>query len=136
MIFIKTLKNTMQIKNVKIVFNDMIADILSNKKLNPIVTELFVRGRKLNITLVFITQSYFSRPKNIRLNSANCFIVKIPHKQELQQIALNRSSDIDFKDFMNLYKKCTAKPDSCLVIDATLASVNPLLFRKNLSERK
>ena len=62
------------------------------------------------------------------------FIIKIPNKQELQQIAFNRSSDIDFKDFMNLHKKCTAKPYSFLVIDATLASDNPLNFRKNLIE--
>ena len=118
-----------------IVFDDMIADMLSNKKLNPIVTELFIRGRKLNISLVFITQSYFAVPKNIRLNSTHYFIMKIPNKQELQQIAFNHSSDIDFKDFMNLYKKCTAKPYSFLVIDATLASDNPLRFRKNLLER-
>ena len=63
------------------------------------------------------------------------FITKIPNKQELQQIAFNHSSDIDFKDFINLYKKCTAKPYSFLVIDATLASDNPLRFRKNISER-
>ena len=61
--------------------------------------------------------------------------MKIPNKQELQQIAFNHSSDIDFKDFMNLYKKCTEKPNSFLVTDATLASDNPLRFRKNLSER-
>ena len=87
----------------------MIADMLSNKKLNPIATELFIRGRKLNISLVFITQSYFAVPKDIRLNLTHCFIVKIPNKQELQQIAFNHSSGIDFKDFINLYKKCTAK---------------------------
>ena len=113
----------------------MIADMLCNKKFNLIVTELFIRGRKLNISLVFITQSYFAVPKNIRLNSTHYFIMKIPNKQELQQIAFNHSSDIDFKDFMNLYKKCTAKPYSFLVIDATLASDNPLRFRKNLLER-
>ena len=90
------------------------------KKLNPIVTELFIRGRKLNISPVFIIQSYFAVPKI--------------NKQELQQIAFNHSSDIDFKDFMNLYKKCTAKPYSFLVIDATLASDNPLRLRKILSE--
>ena len=78
--------------------------MLSNKKLNPVVTELFIRGRKLNISLVFITQSYFVVPKNIRLNSTNCFIMKIPNKQELPEIAFNHSSDIDFQDFMNLYK--------------------------------
>ena len=61
--------------------------------------------------------------------------MKIPNKRELQQISFNHSSDIDFKDFMNLYKKCTAKPYSFLDIDATLASDNLLRFRKNLSER-
>ena len=96
-------------RKILIVFDDMIADMLSNKKLNPIVTELFIRGRKLNISLVFITQSYFAVPKNIRLNSTNYFIMKIPNKQELQQIAFNHSSDIDFKDFMNLYKKMYCK---------------------------
>ena len=74
----------------------MIADMLSNGKFNPIVTELFIRGWKLNIFLVFITQSYSSVPKNIRLNSAHCFVMKIPNKRELQQIAFNHSSDIDF----------------------------------------
>ena len=98
MIFIKTLKNKTQ---VLIVFGDVIADMLSNKKLNPVVIELFIRGRKLNISLVFITQSVFSVPKNIRLNSTQYFIMKIPNKRELQQIACNRSSDIDFQDFLN-----------------------------------
>ena len=118
-------------REILIVFDDMSADMLSNKKLNPIVTELFIRGRKLNISLVFITQSYFVVPKNIRLNLTN-FVFKIPNKRELQQIAFNHSSDIDFKDFMNLYKKCTAKPYSFLVIDITLASNNSSHFRKNL----
>ena len=117
------------------VFDDIIADMLSNKKLNPIVTELFIRGRKLNISIIFITQSYFSVPKNIRLNSTYYFIMKIPNKRELQQIAFNHSSEIDFKDFMNLYKKGTEKPYSFLVIDAILALDNPSRFRKNLSER-
>ena len=76
----------------------MIADMLSNEKLNPVVTELFIRGRKLSISLVFITQSYFAVPKNIRLNSTHNFIMKIPNKRELQQIVYNHSSDIDFKD--------------------------------------
>ena len=112
----------------------MIADMLSNNKFNPIVTELFIRGRKLNISLVFITQSSFAVPKNIRPNSAHYFVMKIPNKRELQQIAFNHSSDIDFQDFMSLYKKCTEKPYSFLVIDTTLASDNPLHFRKNLLE--
>ena len=81
-IFIKILKNTIQIKNLKkilIVFDDMIADMLSNKKLNPIVTELFIRGRKLNLFLAFNTESYFAVPKNIRQNSAYYFM-EIPNK--------------------------------------------------------
>ena len=74
-----------------IVFDDMIADILSNKNHNPIVTELFIRGRKLNISLVFITQFYFTVPQNIRLNSTHYFVMKIPNKRELQQIVFNHS---------------------------------------------
>ena len=81
----------------------MIADMLSNKKLNPVVTELFIRGRKLNISPVFITQSYSAVPKGIRLSFKQYFIVKIPNKQELKQSASHNSSDIDFSDFMNLY---------------------------------
>ena len=115
-----------------IIFDDMIADMLSNKKFNPVVTELFIRGRKLNISLVFITQSYFAVPKNIRLNSTHYFVIEIPKKSELQQVTFNHSSDIDFQDFMNLYKKCTAKPCSFLVIETCLASDNYSRFRKNL----
>ena len=84
--------------------------MLSNKKLNPLVTKLFIRGRKLNISLIFITQSYFAVPKTIRINSIHYFVMKIPNKSELQQIAFDHTSDIDFQDFMNLYKECTAKP--------------------------
>ena len=113
----------------------MIVDTLSNKKLNPIVTELFIRGKNLNISLIFITQSYFAIAKSIKLNSTHYFITVIPSKQELQQIVFNHSSDIDFKDYMNLFIKCTAKPYFCLVIDAALASDNPLRFRKNLLGR-
>ena len=74
----------------------MNADMINNKKRNPVVTELFIRGRKLNISIVFITQSYFKVAKDVRLNSTDFFIMKIPNKKELQQIALNHSSDIDF----------------------------------------
>ena len=80
------------------------------EKLNLIVTELFIGGKKLNITLVFITQSYFDVPENIRLYSTLYFIMEVPNKQKLQQTAFNHWSDIDFKNFMNLYKKCTTKP--------------------------
>ena len=110
----------------------MIADMINNKKLNSIVTKLFIRGRKLNISIVLITQSYLKVPKDVRLNFTNFFIMKIPNKRELQQIALNHSSDINSKDFIKIYKKYTAEPYSFLVNDATLASDNPLRFRKNL----
>ena len=114
----------------------MIADILSNKILNPILTELFIRSTKLNISLVFIIQSYFAAPKkNIRLSFTHYFIMKIPNKQGLQQTVSNNSSDIYFKDFMNLHKKCSAKSFSFLVTDVTLASDNPSSFRINLLER-
>ena len=81
-------------RKILILFDDMNADMISNK-LNPVVTELFVRGRKLVISIVFITQSYFKVPKDVRLNFTHFFIMKIPNKRELQQIALNHSSDID-----------------------------------------
>ena len=79
------------------IFDDMIADIVNNKKFNPVVTELFIRGTKWNISVVFITQSYFKVPKDVRQNSKIFFIMKIPNKREIQQIALNHSSDIDLK---------------------------------------
>ena len=117
---------------ILIVFHDMIADMINKKKLNSIVTELFIRGRKLNISLVFITQSYFKVPKDVKLNTTHFFIMKILNKRELQQIAVNHSSDISTKDFINIYKKCTGKPYSLLVNDTTLSSDDPLRFRKNL----
>ena len=93
---------------------------------------MFIRSRKLNISLVFITQSYFKVPKDVQLNSSHFFIAKIPNKRELQQIAINHSSDISTKDFVNMCRKCTDEPYSFLVIDTMLASNNPLRFRKNL----
>ena len=119
-------------RKVLIVFHDMIANMINNNKLNPIVTELFIRGRKRTISIAFVTQSYFKVPKDVRLNSTHFFIMKIPNKRELQQIALDHSSDIDFKDFMKIYKKYTKEPYSFLVNDATLPSDNPLRFRKKL----
>ena len=91
-------------RKILIVFDDMIGDMLRNKKLNPVVTELFIRGKKSNISPVFVTQSYFVVPKDISLNFTHYFIMKISNKSELQQIAFNHSSDIDLQDFMNLYK--------------------------------
>ena len=82
----------------------MIAYMINNKNLFPVVTELFIRGRKLNISIAFIAQSYFKVSKDVRLNSTYLFIMKIPNKRELHQIALNHSSDIDFKDFIKIYK--------------------------------
>ena len=115
-IFIKTLTNTTQIKNVKYYSFFMIWFLIYSviKKLSPIVTELLIIGKKLNISFVFN---------------------KILNKRELQQTVCNHSIDIDFKDFMNLYKKCTAKRYSFLVIDAAFAWENPSRFRKNLLER-
>ena len=95
---------------ILIVFAEMIADMINNKKFNSIVFELFIRGRKLNISLVFITQSYFKVPKDIKLNTTYFFIAKIPNKTELQQIAINHSSNINTKDFANIYRKYTAEP--------------------------
>ena len=110
----------------------MIADMINNKKLNSVVTELFIRGRKLNISLAFITQSYFKVTKDFRLNSTHFFVMKILNKRELQQIAPNHSSDINSKYFIRIYKKFTSEPYSFLVNGATLVSDNPLRFRKNL----
>ena len=92
-------------RKILIVFDDMMADIINNKKLNSIVTELFIGGRKLIISLVFITQSYIKVPKDVRLNSTHFLIMKTPNKRELQQIALNHSLDINLKDLININKK-------------------------------
>ena len=110
----------------------MIFDMIKSKKLNSLVTKLFIRRRKLNIHLVFITQSYFNVRKEFRLNTTHFFITKIPNKRELQQTAINHSSGIRIKDFTDIYIKCTAEPNFFLVNDTTLASDNPLRFRKNL----
>ena len=115
---------------ILMVFDDMIADMINNKKLNSTVTELVITGRKLNISLAFITQSYFKVPKDIRLNTTHFFIAKIPIKRELQQIEINHSSDISAKDFINIYKECVFEPYLFFVNDTTLASDNLLSFRK------
>ena len=93
---------------------------------------MFLGERKLNISIVFVSQSYFKVLKTIRLNSTHYFMMKIPNKRELQQIASNHLSDIDFKDFMKLYKEYTQEPNSFLVNDITLSSDNPLRFGRNL----
>ena len=115
---------------ILLVFDDMIAGMINNKNLNSLVTELFIRGRKLNNYLVFITQSYFKVSKNVRRNTTHFFITKTPNKRELQQIAINHSSGISHKDFINIYRKCTVETYSFVVNDTALASDNPLRFRK------
>ena len=118
-------------RKMLIVFDEMITDMINIKKLNSVATELFIRGCKLNISLVFITQSNFNVPKDVRLNSTHFFMMKLPNKRKLQRIALNRLSDINSKDFINIYEKYTAEPCSFLVNNVILASDNPLRFRKN-----
>ena len=105
--------NSNRQRNILIVFEDMIADIMTNKKFQAIIKELFIRCRKLNISLVFITQSYFSVPKDVRLNSTHYLIMKINNKRELQNIAINHSADIDYKDFVKIYRECTKKRILC-----------------------
>ena len=114
------------------VFDDMIADIMGNKKFQAIMKEFFIRSRKLNILLVFITQSYFFVPKDVRLNSTHYLIMKINNRKELQNIAINHSADIDYQDFIKIYRECTKEPYNFLTIDTTLPASNPLRFRKNL----
>ena len=97
-------------RKILIIFDDMTADIMTNKEFQTIIKELFIRCRKLNISLVFITQSYFSVPKDVRLNSTHYLIMKINNKRELQNIAINHSADIDYKDFMKIYRECTKEP--------------------------
>ena len=122
------------IKKVLIVFDDMIADIMASKKFEAIIKEMFIRCIKLYISLVFITQSYFSIPKDVRLNSTHYLIMKINNKRELQNIAINHSADIDYQDFMKIYRKCTREPYKFLTIDTTLPASDPLRVRKNLFE--
>ena len=121
--------------------NENLEDYSPTKKRNmlifyiavsPIVTELFIIGRKRNISLVFISQSYFKVPKTVRINATHYFIMKISNNRELKQIASTHSSDTEFKIFMKLYKDYTKAPYSFLVNNITLPSDNPLRFRKNL----
>ena len=120
-------------RKILLVFDDMNTDMINKKKLNSVVTNFFIRGRKLNISFVFIAQSYFKIPNDFRLNSStHFFIMKILNKREIQQFALNHSSDISSKDFSKIYKKCTVEPYSLLVNNAMLASDDPSRFRKKI----
>ena len=107
-------------RKILIVFDGMIADIATKKIFQFIVKELFIRCRKQNISFAFITQFYFSVPKDVRLNSTHYLIIKINNKKELQNVAINYSSDIDYKDFMKIYRECNKKRYSFLTIDTML----------------
>ena len=122
-------KNMMSTTQVAI---EMIADIMTNKKIGDIIKELFIRCIKVNISLVFVIQSYFSAPKDMRLNSTHYLIMRINSGKESQNIKINHSADIDFNDFMRIYRECTREPYSFLTIDTTLSAGDSLRFRKNL----
>ena len=117
-------------RNILIVFNGMIADVITNKKFQAIIEELFIRCRKLNISLVFIAQSYFSVLKNVRLYSTHYLITKI-NRKGLQNIAIKYSADIDYNGFMKICRECTKESYSFLTTDTKLPASNPLRFRKN-----
>ena len=108
-----------------IVFDNMIADIMTNEKFQAIIKELFIRCRKLNISLVFISHLFL-------LNSTHYLIMKINNKRELKNIAINHSADIDYQDFIKIYRECTKEPYNFLTIDTKLPASDSLRFRKNL----
>ena len=117
---------------VLIVFDDMISHVMSEKKAQPVLKELFIRCRKLNISLCFLSQSYFSVPKDVRLNCTHYVIFKLNRKRELQNIAINHSADIDYKDFIKIYRDSTKEPYNFLTIDTT----QPVdkRFKKNFND--
>ena len=115
-----------------IVFDDMIADSMTNKKIQAILKELFIGCKKVNISLVFITQSYFSVLKDVKLNSTHYLIKRINNRKKLQNIVINHSVDIDYNDFMRIYRECTRETYSFLTMDTTLSAGDPLRFRINL----
>ena len=123
--------NSNRKRKILIVFDDMIADIMTNKKFQAIIKELFIRCGKLNILLLFITQSYFPVPKDVRLNATH-LIMKISNKKELKNIAINHSGDIDIKIFMKIYRLCAKEPYYFLTIDTTLPASDPLRSRKKI----
>ena len=119
-------------KKVLIAFDDMIADIEYNKDFIRIIKELFYRARKINVSIVFITQSYFRALKDARLNSTHYIIMKISNKKELKRIAEETSGHLDYKDFLKIYNYCTREPHSFMLIDTRpTASVT---FKKSFDE--
>ena len=119
-------------KKVLIVFDDMIADIEYNKKFKRIIKELFYRACKVNVSIVFITQSYFRALKDARLNNTHYIIMKINNKEELKRIAEGKSGHLDYKDFFKMHNYCTKEPYSFMTTDARpTASIS---FKKNFDE--
>ena len=119
-------------KKVLIVFDDMIADIEYNKNFKRIIKELFYRARKVNVSIVFITQSYFRALKDARLNSTHYILIKLGNKKELKRIAEEKSGHLNYKDFLKMYNYCTEEPYSFMLIDTRpTASVT---FKKNFDE--
>ena len=102
-----------------IVFDDMVSHVMSNKKAQQVLKDLFIGGKKLNISLEFLIQSCFSVPKDVRLNCTHYFIFKLNNNRELQNIAINHSADINYKDFVKIYRNCTKEPYSFVTIDTT-----------------
>ena len=119
-------------KIVLLVFDDMISHVMSNKKAQQVLKELFIRCRKLNISLCCLNQSYFSVPKDVRLNYTHYIIFKLNSKRELQNIAINHSADMDYKDFVKIYRDCTKESYNFLTIDIT----QPVdkRFKKNFND--
>ena len=119
-------------KKVLIVFDDMTADIEYNKNFKRIIKELFYRARKINVSIVFITQSYFRALKDARLNSTHYTLMKIGNKKELKRIAEEKSGHLDYQDFLKMYNYCKEEPYSFMLIDTRpTASVT---FKKNFDE--
>ena len=116
-------------KKVFIILDDMIADIMRSEKFKAIVKELFIRCRKLNVSIVFITQSYFRTPKDAILNSTHYILMKMGNKKELKSIAEENSGHLDFKDFLKLYNYCTKDPYSFMMVDTACVT-----FKKNFDE--
>ena len=119
-------------KKVLVIFDDMIADIMRSEKFKVIVKGLFIRCRKLNISIVFITQSYFRTPKDARLNSAHYILMKIGSKKELKSIAEENSGHLEFKDLLEIYNHCTDKPYSFMMVDTRPTA--RVTFKKNFNE--
>ena len=119
-------------KKVLIIFYGMIADIMRSEKFKAIVKELFIRCRKLNISIVFITQSYFRTPKDARLNSTHNILMKIGNKKELKTIAQENSGHLDFKEFLKIYNYCTREPYSFMMVDTRPTA--RVTFEKSFNE--